>query len=474
MKSKSLDFRQIEWWVVTLAFLSIFLFNLFGYRPEFHDPSDKEIFKFVSRLVIPIVLYISFHLIHQILIPNYERNQKALPAILFTALIGLVSLIISIMFGYNSGLVRSPFPTFYFGVLGIYVSYLIIAYILQQALTPPKIRDYQLYNGTRLFTIYLFTALFLVQMMPITNEGPMIILGMFIPGVILLGLYQYHLVYKNRLVGKLKPARWFNWGLLGLILFVFLIISLENNAEEIFVFGLGVIAFMVLVIQPLSNLIFKKYDSFVGQISELTIQVDQGNASFDFLRSQINPHFLFNALNTLYANALMEKAEKTSDGIQKLGDMMRFMLHENQLPRIPLSREIDYLRNYLDLQMLRFGSQSNLEIDLQINESQCQGDIAPMLLIPFVENAFKHGISAKEKSWIRLNLRCLAGSVHLDLVNSVHPEKPSSEKSREESGIGLENVKKRLQLLYPQQHQLNIIANDSDFFVHLSVQLSHA
>jgi LytS/YehU family sensor histidine kinase len=176
-------------------------------------------------------------------------------------------------------------------------------------------------------------------------------------------------------------------------------------------------------------------------------------------------------LNTLYASALIENAEKTSDGIQKLGDMMRFMLHENQLPSIPLSREIDYLKNYLDLQLLRFGSQSNLDLDIQLNDATCQGEIAPMLIIPFVENAFKHGISTKEKSWIRLNLRCIAGSVHLDLVNSVHPEKPTNEKSSEESGIGLENVKKRLEILYPEKHQLNIISNDSDFFVHLSVQI---
>jgi two-component system LytT family sensor kinase len=225
-----------------------------------------------------------------------------------------------------------------------------------------------------------------------------------------------------------------------------------------------------LIFFPLSTLLFKKYDSYLGKITSLSNQVNQGNASFDFLRSQINPHFLFNALNTLYASALIENAEKTSDGIQKLGDMMRFMLHENQLPSIPLSREIDYLKNYLDLQLLRFGNQSNLDLSIQINESQCTGEIAPMLIIPFVENAFKHGISAKEKSWIRLNLRCISGSVHLDLVNSVHPEKPIAENSREEAGIGLENVKKRLYLLYPDRHQLTMVSNESDFFVHLSVQ----
>ena len=472
MKSKSLDFRQIEWWVVTTAFLSIILFNLFGFRPSFYETSGFEIFKFVARLAIPLTLYIAFHLIHMVLIPRYERDQKPALPIIFSILIGIASLLICAILAYNTELVSAPFPTFYLGVVGIYVCYLIGAYILEQALTPPKLRDFQIYNIVRLLFIYLFTILFLIQLMNITNPGPVVVLGMVVPGMILLGLYHYYFVYKNREAGKIKRSRWFNWGLSAMILFVFLVIAAENNAEEIFFLGgIPVVAFLQVILFPLANLIFKKYDSFLGKISTLTHQVDHGNASMDFLRSQINPHFLFNALNTLYASALIENADKTADGIQKLGDMMRFMLHENQLPTIHLSREIDYLRNYLDLQMLRFGSQANLELEINIQDSACHGEIAPMLLIPFVENAFKHGISTKEKSWIRLNLRCMAGSVHLDLVNSVHPDKPTGEKSREESGIGLENVKSRLALLYPEQHQLSLVTNDSDYFVHLSVQI---
>ena len=475
MKSKPLDFRQIEWWIVTSATLTAFLFILFGYRPQFHNTSDFAIFKFASRLVILATLYGAFHLIHMVLIPKIEKDSKKWPSLIWTFLTGLVAFGVCALFGYQAELVKTPFPAFFLGILVLYACYLIGAHLLFQALTPPKIRDYQLYNISRLILGYLFTLFFLIQVEPISSQGPAIIFGLFIPVILIASLYNFFLVYGKKKQGKIKQSRWFNWGLVGALLFLFLIISVEENQEEIFfIGGLGAVAFIQLIFFPLTSFLFKKYDSFVGQIHSLSTQVDQGNASFDFLRSQINPHFLFNALNTLYANALMENAEKTSDGIQKLGDMMRFMLHENQLPRIPLSREIDYLRNYLDLQMLRFGSQGNLEIDLQINEAQCQGEIAPMLLIPFVENAFKHGISAKEKSWIRLNLRCLAGSVHLDLVNSVHPDKPNSEKSREESGVGLENVKKRLELLYPQQHQLNIIANDSDFFVHLSVQLANA
>ncbi|OOG73661.1 sensor histidine kinase [Algoriphagus sp. A40] len=478
MKSKSLDFRQIEWWVVTAAFLSIILFNLFLFSPGFHETSGFEIFRFVARLAIPLTLYVSFHLVHMVLIPKYEREKKPALPIIFSILIAAASLLICAILAYNTELTHAPFPTFYLGVVGIYVCYLIGAFILEQALTPPKIRDFQIYNIIRLVFIYLFTILFLIQLLDITNPGPLVVFGMVVPGLLFLGLYHYYFIYKNIETGKIKRSRWFTYGLAAMILFVFMVISVESNhSEEIFFLGgIPSVAFLLVILFPLATLIFRKYDSYIGnlgKITTLTYQVDHGNASMDFLRSQINPHFLFNALNTLYASALMENAEKTSDGIQKLGDMMRFMLHENQLPQIPLSREINYLRNYLDLQMLRFGAQNNLEIDIQINESNCAGDIAPMLLIPFVENAFKHGISAKEKSWIRLNLRCISGSVHLDLVNSTHPEKPASEKSQEESGIGLENVQHRLQLMYPDRHQLNIFSNDTDFFVHLSIQLKN-
>ncbi|MFN3996409.1 sensor histidine kinase [Algoriphagus sp.] len=472
MQSKSLDFRQIEWWIVTTAILTAFLFILFVYRPQFYNDSGQAIFRFSSRLLILAILYGAFHLIHMVLIPMFQKESNKWPSIIWIVLTGMVSFGVAALFGYTAQLIKAPFPAFLLGIVVLYVCYLLAAHVLSQALTPPKVRDFQLYNIIRLILGYIFTFLCLIQLDPIANNGPSIIFGIFLPVIFIASLYNFYLVYGKRKVGLIKQSRWYNWGLMAVILIIFLIISIEANQEEFFfVGGLGTIAFIQLIFFPLTSLIFKKYDSYIGQIYSLSTQVNQGNASMDFLRSQINPHFLFNALNTLYASSLMENAEKTSDGIQKLGDMMRFMLHENQLPRIPLSREINYLRNYLDLQMLRFGAQANLETDFQINENQCAGEIAPMLLIPFVENAFKHGISSKEKSWIRLNLRCISGSVHLDLVNSVHPDKPASEQSREESGIGLENVKNRLQLVYPDRHNLNIIPNDTDFFVHLSIQL---
>jgi two-component system, LytTR family, sensor kinase len=471
MKSKSLNFRQIEWWIVTGATLIAFLFILFQYRPSFFNDSGFAIFEFASRLLILATVYGSFHLIHQLLIPHYSISEKKWKVISLIILIGIMAFAISAIFGYNAQLNKTPFPTFFLGIVVLYVCYLLATNLLQQTLLPPKFRDFQLYNVFGLILNYSFTLLYLIQLQPIIGNGPIIIFGLFIPIVVIAGLYNYFLIYRKIKEGKVKESRWYNWGLVVILFIFFGVIAANEQQEEIFLIGgLGLNAFIQLIFFPLSTILFKKYDSYLGKINSLSNQVNQGNASFDFLRSQINPHFLFNALNTLYASALMENAEKTSDGIQKLGDMMRFMLHENQLPTIPISREVDYLKNYLDLQMLRFGNQSNLDLSIQINESQCTGEIAPMLIIPFVENAFKHGISAKEKSWIRLNLRCTSGSVHLDLVNSVHSEKPIGENTREDSGIGLENVKKRLGLLYPDRHQLTMVSNESDFFVHLSVQ----
>ena len=143
---------------------------------------------------------------------------------------------------------------------------------------------------------------------------------------------------------------------------------------------------------------------FFRKTQKLQTQVLQKSTELDTLRSQVNPHFLFNALNTLYSVALKESSERTADGIQKLGDMMRFMLDENNQDRIPLSKEIGYLHNFLNLQRMRLDEGHEIEIRVNIQEPEKERYLAPMVLNPFVENAFKHGISLRQPSWIYITL----------------------------------------------------------------------
>jgi two-component system, LytTR family, sensor kinase len=231
------------------------------------------------------------------------------------------------------------------------------------------------------------------------------------------------------------------------------------------------VAFQLFITAPFSWIIYKRMIEGNEELSVLKKELGQSNANFDFLRSQINPHFLFNALNTIYGTALQEKAERTSEGIEKLGDMMRFMLQENMQEKISLSREIDYLHNYISLQRLRTDANPMITINVNIEQQVLPVQIAPMLLIPFVENAFKHGISFREPSHIKITLEIKDKTLYFDVFNNKHV-KQESDPEKNKSGIGLTNVRQRLTLLYPGKHELIIRETGKDFFVHLTIQLN--
>jgi heme/copper-type cytochrome/quinol oxidase subunit 2 len=227
----------------------------------------------------------------------------------------------------------------------------------------------------------------------------------------------------------------------------------------------------VMVVMPVSWSVYKaRNNNREEEIRTLKTELGKSDASLHFLKSQINPHFLFNALNTLYGTALQENAERTGEGIQKLGDMMRFMLQENMQDKILLSRDLEYLKNYILLQQLRTSAAPGIDIQLQLEAPEEEFLIAPMLLIPFVENAFKHGISLLTASHIKISLQLRGNILDFDVHNSIHL-KPDHDPEQGQSGIGLENVKQRLQLLYPGRHELLIRQTAGEFFVHLTLQL---
>jgi LytS/YehU family sensor histidine kinase len=224
----------------------------------------------------------------------------------------------------------------------------------------------------------------------------------------------------------------------------------------------------LLITAPLAWLMFRRHMKGREELYTLKKELGQSNANFDFLRSQINPHFLFNALNTLYGTALQEGAERTGEGIEKLGSMMRFMLQENMQEKISLSREIEYLNNYINLQKLRTDTSPDITIHVAIEDVVSNIQVPPMLLIPFVENAFKHGISFREPSHIKIALEVRDRIIYFDVHNSKH-DKAGNDPEQDKSGIGLSNVKQRLQLMYPGRHELVIRETGKDFFVHLTI-----
>ena len=154
-----------------------------------------------------------------------------------------------------------------------------------------------------------------------------------------------------------------------------------------------------------------------------------------------------------------------------LSDLMRYMLYESDEKKVPLSKEIEYLKSYIELQKLRFGNDVLIETNIDFYEKDTQQNIEPMLLIPFVENAFKHGISFRDPSQIKVSLEMKNNTLYFDVYNTKHI-RPDNDPEKNKSGIGLNNVRQRLLMTYPGKHELIIRETAKDFFVHLTIQLT--
>lgn len=193
-----------------------------------------------------------------------------------------------------------------------------------------------------------------------------------------------------------------------------------------------------------------------------------------FLKSQVDPHFLFNTLNSLYALALEERDEKTADGIAKLGTLMRYNLHDSQANSIVLRKEVDYIQKYIELQRLRMNE--NTQVNLQVEIEPQEGDIvriAPMLLIPFVENAFKYGVSPTEQTSIMIRMGLKGRTFTLSVENTMIVVAGAVDRNEEEpGGVGLKNVEERLALLYPGKHMLSMGILNGIYTINLSISLS--
>lgn len=186
------------------------------------------------------------------------------------------------------------------------------------------------------------------------------------------------------------------------------------------------------------------------------------------LKAQVHPHFLFNTLNNIYSLTLRQ-SDRAPEVVQKLSGLLRYMFTECNTPDVLLTKEIELIRNYTELEQLRYGNRLN--ISLTIRGELAGKQVAPLLLIPFVENAFKHGASEQtDQAFIQLALSVTGNTLIFSIVNSKNVE--TVRPTNTPGGLGLSNVRKRLALIYPDRHQLTIRAEATRYLVELTIQLS--
>jgi LytS/YehU family sensor histidine kinase len=202
---------------------------------------------------------------------------------------------------------------------------------------------------------------------------------------------------------------------------------------------------------------------------ERTIEAEQKRtvAELKLLKAQLHPHFLFNTLNNLYSHTL-EFSPKSPEIVLKLSALLRFMIYESNASGIPLAKEIELLKDYVALEQLRYGDR--LDVSISISGEIERYQIAPLLLLPFLENAFKHGTSRQiDQCWINLNLSMEGNYMSFKLINSIDPN--AGMDFVKHNGIGLDNVKQRLELLYKDKYQFETVRMDEVFVVTLGLPL---
>jgi two-component system, LytTR family, sensor kinase len=198
------------------------------------------------------------------------------------------------------------------------------------------------------------------------------------------------------------------------------------------------------------------------EINEL--EQEKLNSELALLKNQVSPHFFFNTLNNIYS--LIEINRKDAqEAVLSLSKMMRYMLYESEQGNTKLSREIDFMKVYIDLMKLRITDKVNLTVDFP--EKFDDIDIPPLLFIPFIENAFKHGVSVRNNAFIRIGLFREGELIRFTAANSINQVRNGVPEA--DSGIGLENVRKRLALLYPGRHELKISDDGTAYSVDLKI-----
>lgn len=227
-------------------------------------------------------------------------------------------------------------------------------------------------------------------------------------------------------------------------------ISAYLSVFTVFIFGIGIAEFLV-----------KRWN-----LNErIKIQLEQGKAVAELatLKAQINPHFIFNTLNTIHGLSYMD-VDHSRKALVDLSKMMRYMMNEDQLESVALVDEIRFIEHYIDL--MRYRLPDHMELDVAISRMENSYTIAPMILLTLIENVFKHGISTEKAAKIAIHIQLNNDQLHLNLSNEIIHQ------ARKTKGIGIENTKKRLALLYPNRFMYSTKIENNRYICQLTIQLT--
>lgn len=319
------------------------------------------------------------------------------------------------------------------------------------------------------------TVIILLWNLEAVDSQPASLFRFFLTVILILpGLFYVNvLVLIPRFFQKRHLGKWMMshvgliLGVAGIEVFISTILAsvpLQDVIGPAFLSGLGWVVTMTSIAFIYRYLV----DGIAMPIRMERLQAERDAAELAFLKSQVDPHFLFNTLNNLYSLALDEDAPQTADSIALLGRLMRYSLHDAQAKTITLGKEVQYLETYVALQRLRAMPNTSIEFDVEIPEASLQSlEIAPMLLIPFVENAFKYGLHASKQTFVKIQLWIEDEKLSMKCSNTIAREAIQGEPGK----VGYQNVKQRLDHLYPNAHAVYIESENQIYTVNLEVRL---
>ncbi|MBP1841191.1 sensor histidine kinase [Formosa algae] len=326
-----------------------------------------------------------------------------------------------------------------------------------------------------IWAIFLF--LFFLQVYFNTGNFPITFLNFLVVGIIVFYVNYLFLVPKFLLN---KKKSYYLTSVIALVLFGVILLefilpkpsTLHHLADlngydkpnfKFFRFGLPLFFNLILVVIGTAIKMYSEWDKNIQLQKEIESQ--KSSAELHFLKNQLSPHFLFNSLNSIYS-LTSKKSNDAPEAVITLSELMRYMLYQADNDFVKLSDELDYIQNYLKLQRLRIAR--NQDVTLNIRGSVLQQKIRPLLLISFIENAFKYGTDFKGNTFVCIEINVNGNDLNFKSINLIGNRKQDPENS----GIGLQNTKERLQLLYPNQHKLEIEEVSNQFIVHLNLNLT--